>query len=163
MGAMALYQNVSDPRVLEKTFYRKATFQQGEFKLLDSTNVSEPKIILSNKMKISGTGYRNYTNCNYVYLDDTARYYFVQKIELLNGGLVAFQCKVDVLQSYASYIKQLTAFVTRQEYSYSPYYVDGELPLKNTNIAERINFTTFFRTDLTAESNCFVLTVNGGN
>ena len=44
---------------------------------------------------------KNYTGGNYCYISDFERYYYIDDIGLLKGGVYQLHCSVDVLKSYA--------------------------------------------------------------
>lgn len=44
---------------------------------------------------------KNYTGGNYCYLSDFERYYHIDDVGLLKGGVYQLHCSVDVLKSYA--------------------------------------------------------------
>lgn len=160
MSEFSLYKNKSDNKQLNKEFTLVKTFGRDAFKLLDNTGVTRPVVIVN--AKIAGGSVRDYLKANYAYLSDTVRYYFIENVELLNGGMVKLYLKVDVLQSFASDIGNCSGLVERQEFLYSPYFVDTMLPVKAGRIIERYDFPTFFRRDLNNTSNCITITVNGG-
>lgn len=51
--------------------------------------------------------------CNYVYINTLGRYYYVNKITT-GGQRLTMECKVDVLQTYATEIQSFNALVARQ-------------------------------------------------
>ena len=67
----------------------------------------------------------NIYNTNYLYDDTTKRYYYVNNIEMDSGGLVNLYCDVDVLMSFATEIKKVTATVDRNESTKNGYLVDS--------------------------------------
>ena len=44
---------------------------------------------------------KNYTGGNYCYISDFERYYYIDDVGLLKGGVYQLHCSVDVLKSYA--------------------------------------------------------------
>ena len=67
----------------------------------------------------------NIYNTNYLYDDTTKRYYYVNNIEMDSGGRVNLYCDVDVLMSFATEIKKVTATVDRNENTKNGYLVDS--------------------------------------
>lgn len=45
---------------------------------------------------------KNYIRGNYCYISDFERYYYIDDVGLLKGGVYQLHCSVDVLQSYAA-------------------------------------------------------------
>lgn len=161
MSQLALYLNKSDSRQLNKTFTRVKTYEDTQFKIVDNTNVLEPIILLKSNF-VSENEYRDFTKINYAYLSSTVRYYFVNDIVMRNGSLIELHLKVDVLQSFASYISNVSGLVERQEFINSPYFIDNQMPIKSGRIIERVDFPTIFSNNLNDTSDCITLTVNGG-
>ena len=44
---------------------------------------------------------KKYTSGNYCYISDFERYYYIDDVGLLKGGIYQLHCSVDVLKSYA--------------------------------------------------------------
>lgn len=62
---------------------------------------------------------------NYLYWQDTGRYYFIDDIQFLTGSRMAIYCSVDVLESFKTYIKSQTAIIDKQENQSNMYFNDG--------------------------------------
>ena len=65
--------------------------------------------------------------CNYVYIPDFGRYYFVTNITSSYNGLWVLSCKVDVLMSYREGIRANTAIVGKNENEYNLLLNDGSI------------------------------------
>lgn len=63
--------------------------------------------------------------CNYVYIPDFKRYYFVVNIVCIRNSLYRVFLHVDVLQTYAEQIKAQRAIIQRQENNWNLYLNDG--------------------------------------
>ena len=100
-------------------------------------------------------------NCNYIYIADLNRYYFVNNITALNNGRWQLDCHIDVLMSYADEIKQQQATFRRQEYLYNMYITDPEFHIESkTNTVTRYLDGAGFE----LSTNSIILTVaNGGD
>lgn len=96
--------NICSVRVTENTFMSKPTFYLG------SEDFS-------------------FNNCNYLFCDNFNRYYFIEDIEISNNGCVYLHCRVDVLMSFADFIRNLYSTVERQEEvkNCNPYIEDNEV------------------------------------
>lgn len=66
-------------------------------------------------------------SANYCYIEEFGRYYFISDIKLGMGNILEISCNVDVLMSYADDIANISTIIDRQEYVYSPYFVDQQL------------------------------------
>lgn len=56
-------------------------------------------------------------NCNYAYIEDFGRYYFINGIKGVAPSVVELSMHVDVLQSWNSQINAQTCIIARQEKS----------------------------------------------
>lgn len=160
MSKLIFYVNKSDKRQLRKILTEIGTVT--DVLLKEDTDILNPTILVS-RGAINENYLTNFLSSNYVYLTATNRYYFINNIELRVGGVIAFKLKVDVLQTYAEYIQNVSGIVARNEFIYSPYYIDDKIALKSGRIIERHDISnSFFDNTLSSESNCIALTVNGG-
>ena len=76
---------------------------------------------------------------NYCFIPSFNRYYFITDIESVNNELVKIECKVDVLKSYATDIKQSLA-KSKQAISNNPYYDKIEIGQEVRTTQQIINF-----------------------
>ena len=112
---ITLYQNVSERNQMDKTL-TKVKDIDGKFK--QTTNIMSPILVLR---------YATLPNFNYVYIEELARYYFVDSITSINEGLWQINCSEDVLETYGNGILNLTAYITRNENEYNDYIIDKYL------------------------------------
>ena len=64
--------------------------------------------------------------CNYAYIEDFHRYYYVKPV-ILDGHRIQFDCSVDRLMSFVSPNKgNITAYITRNENDYNPDIKDEQ-------------------------------------
>lgn len=112
---ITLYKNYSDDKVTTKNL------QEPKLKSVtrkDSWTIENPSFTIGlddNDGLLLGY--------NYCYIDTFKRYYFCT-ITLLNGGMALVSCNVDPLTSFADGVRNLTAYVDRQEFNYNPYTPD---------------------------------------
>ena len=112
---ITLYQNVSERNQMDKAL-TKVKDIDGKFK--QSTNIMSPVLVLS---------YATLPDFNYIYIEELARYYFVDSITSINEGLWQINCSEDVLETYGMGILNLTAYITRNENEYNDYIIDKYL------------------------------------
>ena len=106
------------------------------------------------------------TSCNYMYIPDFHRYYFVTNITVDAGGRMIVVGEIDVLQTYATSILALDATVTRNEYTDDTLLVDPLatfIPEKTVNayVITPTDGTPFNVRDYENGSN-FVIVIAGG-
>lgn len=109
--------------------------------------------ILSPIFSITGMSDGTVAKFNYVYIPDWNRYYYVDDINAEIGRGFEISCHVDVLQTYASQIRNLNGFVRRQEFEYNDYIPDIKIPARDTR-----NFSFLKVGDM--PSGAFYITVN---
>lgn len=85
----------------------------------DATEFIRPIIVLDYD------GSWNMRDCNYIYLSDKNRYYFVEKHSFQKGQKVVYELLVDVRTSHKEGIRGLTCTVTRNENLKNGYLHDS--------------------------------------
>lgn len=85
----------------------------------DATEFIRPIIIMDYD------GSWNMRDCNYIYLSDKNRYYFVEKHSFQKGQKVLYELLVDVRTSHKEGIRALTCTVTRNENLKNGYLPDS--------------------------------------
>lgn len=101
--------------------------------LRNACSVIRPKIMF----ELSG-----YPQANYCYIPDFQRYYFILNITSVRQGLWEMELNCDVLMSYRARIKELTAIIARQEFSYNPLLLDTERPIASGKEISTISSST---------------------
>lgn len=106
---------------------------------------------------------------NYVYCDTFGRYYYITNMAVNTAQRIIVSCSVDVLQTYASDIKNSTATILRSESIGAPtHYTDSKLPVypaKNNVTSIIMECQNSDLNDITippALAHCYVLTVVAG-
>ena len=100
-----LYFNKSDKRVVDKTITQVSNNMDIQF--IDDSSVVDPVL----KMKVTS----GILNCNYLWLEDLHRYYYINDWTLSKGYVIA-KCHVDVLMTYKTEIREIKCIVRRNEY-----------------------------------------------
>lgn len=108
--------------------------------------------------------FTDYANVNYCYIDDYNRYYYITDIIAKSGGILEVHCKVDVLKTFDTVIRQCGAVCIANEKIGSTYVIDPNLPLdvRKTIVAKEFPTTIFNQDSATQNTRNFVLTVAGG-
>ena len=83
----------------------------------EESSVIDPVITVATGSSITG--------CNYAYIEEFGRYYFIRNISSIRNGVWELQLHVDVLSTYKAAIRTQTAVVKRQERNYNLYLDDG--------------------------------------
>ena len=118
--------------------------------LKENTSVLKPVIrIRTNLMDIM--------KCNYMYIHELSRYYFIDNIESINFELWEISGHVDVLETYKAGILSQQAVIKRQQNSYNLYLNDPDFRTYNNDLVQTKKFTpSAFNKVLN-----YVLVVNG--
>lgn len=104
----------------------------------DDVDILRPFVIMDRKI-----------NCNYAYISDFGRYYYVTQTNL-KGGLYRYDFTVDVLMSYKNDIKNTTCTVKRNEFykNCNGYLADS----KYVSLAYKQYVTKLFPSGLHSDS-----------
>lgn len=150
----------SDPRKVGKSKVREKVISHAILK--EPTNVINPTYIIKSTAVLDGLQ-PNLLGCNYLYDDSCKKYYFVNNIIRDNGGILQFECTVDVLETYKQNILQLTTLVERQENKYNPYIPDSELKITSASSSTgKARILDKYSVGNLGNSFSYVITVNGG-
>lgn len=104
------------------------------------------------------------TTYNYCYIPDFGRYYFIKEITCVSDVLYEIKLDIDVLMSYKTQIKSLTAVIERQEGKYNMYLADGEYKKFEYDTIGTFTFSGGDVAELTPQTVArpYILTVAGG-
>lgn len=146
--SVALYQNNSENYRLDKSL----TAKYSESCILkDGCSIESPVLLITN--------YNNISDCNYMYIDDFNRYYFIEDIISVRDGLWEIHAHVDVLMTYSTEIKACTATFKRQENLFNLYLDDPEF--KTYNNSEIVTKVLSGGSGLTKSMNYILVTAGG--
>lgn len=120
--------------------------------LRDGSSIIDPVILV----QANAPGFQS-NQVNYIYVEQTGRYYYITNIVSVNYTLWEIHCHVDVLMSYATQIRQQVAIVARQENTYNLLLDDGIFMAYQNPIIQ----TKYFSNPTPFETQEFVLVVAG--
>lgn len=148
MGQIILYKNNSEDYALTKSLSTQLTLNDCVFK--EDSSVENPNIVITTGSDI--------TECNYMYIADLHRYYFIREIGVVRAGVYYIRGHVDVLSTYASEIKACSAIISRQENLYNMYLDDPEFKTLNKSqvVAKKFSSGSF------TKNMQYILVVAGG-
>lgn len=84
---------------------------------------------------------------NYMYVQETGRYYYITDVRLVRNELYVVEGRVDVLMSYADGIRAQQAIVRRQENNWNLYLNDGSFRTYSDPDIIVTNFSAGFSAD----------------
>ena len=146
---LELMNTSADKRYLSKS---TSVVKKVTCKLKEGTSIIKPTVIIG-KMSAS-----NIRKCNYAYISEFGRYYFINDITEMTASQLAISMHVDVLNTYKSQIRSISTLILRQENVYSPYYEDKETLVRVNRFREKKNIGTVGG----AETNYYLTVNNGG-
>lgn len=126
-----LYNNTSENNKVGKTLIGDQSLTGT---LRDQTNIIDPEILI----EYDPRGY------NYLYISEFNRYYFITKIDTVRNDLWKISCTVDVLESFETQIKALTAIIDKQKTVGNQYKNDGSIVMENRQFNTIYNFASGF-------------------
>lgn len=83
---LKIYNNNSNGSVINKNII---FINELEFNLKSDNSILQPILVL-----------KNYIGGNYCYIDEFKRYYYINDVRILKGGLYELHLNVDVLMTY---------------------------------------------------------------
>lgn len=111
------YKNLSDNIVVDKNITQIGLDQSGT--LREACSIIDPVI------KFEKFTDFDLSACNYLYIPDFGRYYYINEIIAISDKMFEIHCHVDVLRTYRSGIRSNSAVIARQESQYNLYLPDG--------------------------------------
>lgn len=114
-----LYKNMSEKNHVDKDITQIGEDVTGTLRA--DCSIIDPVVRLERAVDL--------TECNYAYIPEFGRYYFINNI-ILKNKLYELHMHVDVLSTYKETIRANSAVVSRQEYKYNLYLQDGNFKTK---------------------------------
>ena len=152
---ITFYKIPDDRRQVSKSLNSSTKIKDATGDIKTDCSVMDPIIEMSYDIAL--------LQCNYMYIPEFSRYYFVNKIEVSTQRMF-LTAHVDVLQTYAESIRELDCIVARQESDGNAnfYLNDKMFRAHNFKIVKTIDFpsTPFMSGNNNVDS--LVLTVGGG-
>ena len=148
--SITLYQNTSNDKTVQKslTLIKNVTGY-----LRDETSISNPSVMID----VSGDG--NYVlQCNYVYINQLQRYYYITSMNFVRKNLWRLNLHVDVLMTYKDKIQDLTCYIKRNAETYNDMIPDGEVILSPEPVIQVEEIPNDIFTLNTGTSKSYVLT-----
>ena len=122
-----------DARCLDKSF--SGTGYTGT--LRNECSVQNPSVL----MRVAAS---SISGCNYMYITEFGRYYFITDITAVSDTLSMVSGRCDVLKTYASGIRSNSCILKRSTNVNDPWINDGSYVMKSQMDTTYIPFNTFF-------------------
>lgn len=130
---LTLMKNYSDHRVLHKSISAVITLQ---CTIYNDCDIMSPNLLLTYTSEI--------VNCNYAYIPDWNKYYYVSPALLLNGGRCILSLTEDVLMSHSSEIEDLFCTILRNEHGAYSLLPDSNVMIQGENAINEYSFSNPF-------------------
>ena len=112
------YTSNDDPRKVDKTLKQ---VKQKPVAIYSGCNIITPTLYLDYDSEL--------LNCNYLYLDEWERYYFIRNFSVDSGKRMYIDAELDDLYTYRDQLKECIATAIRNESVGINYVPDPSLPL----------------------------------
>ena len=148
MATVIFYRNNSPDQTVDKdlTQIYPAAGDIVHYEIFNAQDVMAPTLRTS---KFSGHG-----TCNYVYIEELSRYYFVRSKTRTNGVLI-WDLEEDVRMSVlAKHPERWECITARQQNAYNAYITDSEMPALSYTKVATLKFPRGLNTDT-----CILMTV----
>lgn len=141
-----LYSTTDGENIINKDLDEKYRFN---IKMKKDIDLITPTIILNDK------GTMNFNSCNYCYIEEFNRYYFIRTVENLSNRIWALVMECDVLESFKSDILNSDAEINRR-------IKEGDYFSTNMKV-ETIREIDVYKSDVTLvnEKNIILSTIGG--
>lgn len=125
---VTLYSNSASKETVDKSgSLTTIEAMTGDFR--GSMSILKP--IIQIKPTVSATVAKIVSQCNYVYIQEFSRYYFVDAINLIAENYIELELSIDVLMSWKTAILAQNVIISRNEKEYSLYLDDAVLKVYN--------------------------------
>ena len=121
-----LYRMFCERNVVDKTSHL-SVYKTLNGTLREETGILAPSIVIEWPENDTDT----IPMCNYAYIADFGRVYFIDRITAVGNRLFRLDMTVDVLHSWKDYILQQTGTIERQETIFNPLLPDPLLPTQS--------------------------------
>ena len=112
-----LYNNKSANNVIAKSITQIVST---DCTLKENVDILKPELILKSTFSIL-------KQCNYCYINNFNRYYYIDNIEIMRNEIFKLSLSVDVLMSFKDEILNCNGIIKRQTNDYNLYLNDGSL------------------------------------
>lgn len=130
--SLKLFKNYSDKTYVKKNIELVDTFSSVVFK--ENTSLRSPTFILKRGATVGGE-----IDYNYIYCENTKRYYYIVNKTFRDDGMIELECQTDVLMSFKPDILASTQRINRAEKMVTPCLIDQQLPFNNGTYTEVYN------------------------
>lgn len=117
--------------------------------LREETSVTTPVVLME---------LENPSGYNYAYIPEFGRYYFIHDIVSVRKGLWRVSMKVDVLESFKNYIRDVSVILSDSENTGAENYLSGNV--WKTKVKEKTDIINF--PSGLSETGYFILITAGG-
>lgn len=144
---ITFYFNMSEPNKMRKNL---TPIGSSDGTLRSQSSVVDPIIRINTDL--------NFSNVNYMYIEEFHRYYFINDIVSIRTGIWEISGHVDVLLTYSKYILNLPCVIGRNEYEYNLFLPDDRFIVNANRLVQTVEFPYKFPTN----GSNYIITISGG-
>ena len=134
MSRANFYYNTSDSRVMDKSL--NTVYEHEDIYFIENVDTMDPILKLSKSI--------DFDSFNYVFLEETNKYYYVSKPPTFKEGFYNIPLHEDVLMSLKNPIRKCDAIIDRNEYEFNLYQTDPKMKLFSFNSIRTLEFPSGF-------------------
>ena len=131
-----LYQNLSSNEHIDKEL---VVLDMVDGDIREPCTMEDPQLLFECSLATA-------VACNYIYIEEFRRFYYVVSHEVVTGELYYFSTHCDVLMSFRDEIRANKAIIKRQENNWNLYLNDGTFKIYQNPIRETWPFPNGFNT-----------------
>ena len=131
---IVLQKNTSLENVINKSVSNIGNISS--WRAVDSVNVLAPVLFIERGSLTNA----EVLSCNYLYISEFGRFYFVKNIEAVNESTFRLDCSVDVLYTYRARILNIEGLIERSTNNCNHYLTDS-IPVETSPAVSVIEFT----------------------
>lgn len=144
----------------DKIIANKQPYLGQPYLTLNNVTLKNPENVvdMNISLQLSRAQIASVTNCNYAYIGQLGRYYYLEHPIILNNNMVQFPLHEDVLFSNLETIRNQNAVIERQEKKYNTMLPDNEEKLNANTIVQTFKFPNSFNN----QNMQYVVAIAGG-
>lgn len=127
--AIKLYQISAPEKKIDKSLSSAHEREITGVLYQDVEDINAPRIELDSTIFTHTGSECDFWSCNYAYISEMSRYYYITGKTIVDNDHAVLQLRTDVLKTYATAIKNTTAWIERSASAGSWYLPDGMIPM----------------------------------
>lgn len=158
-----LYYTTAEKNEIGKLEKSELLIEMDNVSFKSSENTYNPTILIKYDPQDIPLFENKLMKANYVYIDILKKYYFITDVVLMTNNIIAYSLKMDVLETYRTYILNLECLIARNEFEYDTYLHDNEVELTSdySRVTHEIDTSAVFHESGTNVRTFVITTIKG--